>query len=671
MADPAGIPQAPNSDREAGFTVCSAEFAIFTTWLVVAAMQLFDVAFYIPLPPRIETRILQHAFETGQFLALALVSVGLRGVFRRLRTRRFIASFSAVFFAACAVGAFVLPQDVSNFSGRMAGMHGAAAMKALVVALIAASALGIAITWALGRVLAKPYLRWAGILAGGSIVATHQLVLRRDYHGVHFFLVLAGTTLVAASLTGAVFPKKIGQTIERVRRPWLERALLAVVALWSSVSLVVAPSPSVAMELVRTDGNLLAHFLLGFFHEPTPLRKADIPANMRPWFEHRKDKPAVLPTEPRAFLLNPLVILVTIDCLRADVIMSANHDKSLPTLSLLRQTGLSFTNARSAASSTVPSLSAIFSSAYYSQQYWTVHKGSIVPPEDDTPRLQEELTRAGVVTTTFIGGEGLMPEYGVLRGFSEATRVRTGRTQYTPAALLMDAALDRLSNAKADPLFLYVHFFDAHAPYDRGRQTESKYENYIGELELIDAQLGRLLRHLHLSGLWRRAMVIVTADHGEAFGEHGMLMHAATVYDELLRVPLLIWRPGLAVRTVEEPVSLVDLAPTILDLFGLPTPGRYMGQSLVPFIWGQTPKLDRPILAEARLKQALMLPDGRKVIVDNRKHTVELFDLRADPAEEYTLADDPERLSEPLSLLRQFYEVHTFRKTEYTTPYRR
>jgi arylsulfatase A-like enzyme len=161
----------------------------------------------------------------------------------------------------------------------------------------------------------------------------------------------------------------------------------------------------------------------------------------------------------------------------------------------------------------------------------------------------------------------------------------------------------------------------------------------------------------------------VMSDHGEAFGEHGMTWHGTTLYDELLRVPLMIWTHAGPPRTVADPVSLMDLGPTILDLMGVATPARFMGQSLVPYLRGERPNLTRPILAEARLQRALVTPDGMKVIYDTRSQTVEIFDLNRDPKEEknlFGIAGD-----DPLGELRTFFQVHTLRRPGYEVPYRK
>lgn len=120
---------------------------------------------------------------------------------------------------------------------------------------------------------------------------------------------------------------------------------------------------------------------------------------------------------------------------------------------------------------------------------------------------------------------------------------------------------------------------------------------------------------------------------------------------------------------VNDLVSLVDLGPTILDTFGLPTPGHFMGQSLVPYLEGREPSLTRPIIAETRLMRVLVTPDRLKLIVDTRSKRRELYDLNVDPLELHNLADDPALLAEPLAFMNKFFEVHTLDRDGYRPPF--
>nr|WP_240807848.1 sulfatase [Polyangium spumosum] len=395
---------------------------------------------------------------------------------------------------------------------------------------------------------------------------------------------------------------------------------------------------------------------------------------MAPWFVDRSAAPPVPPSGPPILPRSPAIVLVTIDGLRNDIVASGRYDDRLPHITSLRERGVYFRNARAPGAQTVYSLSSLFAGTYFSQQYWTLYAGrhrGLWPWRDESTRFPELLRARGVSTITFASTEWLVNQYGVVRGFSEDIYVRPpGNGTWVMGEPLVDAALARLAKVGDEPFFLYLHLLDAHAPYNLAGAAGTPFERHLRELMLVDRHVGRLLAALERSSFADRVAFILTSDHGEAFGEHGLFTHATSLYDELLRVPLIVQARNIAPRVVGDDVTLVDLGPTILDLFGAETPGTFLGQSLVPYLRGESPTLTRPILADSRLKRALVLRDGTKVIVNDRAHTVELYDLAADPGETTNLADDTARLSPPLSLLRRFLTTHGIRREGYEIPYR-
>jgi arylsulfatase A-like enzyme len=202
-----------------------------------------------------------------------------------------------------------------------------------------------------------------------------------------------------------------------------------------------------------------------------------------------------------------------------------------------------------------------------------------------------------------------------------------------------------------------------------GRRKGKQFDRYLSEVAVVDTQLRRVLDMLADTGLDQRTVLIITADHGEAFGEHGNKTHGTTLYEEEIRVPLMIRTPSRFAARIDQLISLLDLGPTVLDLFNQATPGHYMGQSLKPFLVGETPKLTRPVASEGRLKQAMIFPDGIKVIYDTRKRTSEVYDLTRDPGEQDDLSDDEAIASEPVARLRAFFEAHTLKRDGYEPPY--
>jgi arylsulfatase A-like enzyme len=242
-------------------------------------------------------------------------------------------------------------------------------------------------------------------------------------------------------------------------------------------------------------------------------------------------------------------------------------------------------------------------------------------------------------------------------------------TVYAQAAQVIEPLLGRLQRAGKAPLFLYTHLMEAHAPYDRGSKTGSDHARYLSEVAIADREIGRVQALLE-QRFGDRWALFVSADHGEAFGEHQTYEHSKTLYQELVHVPLLAVGPRIPHRVVDQRVGLVDLGPTLLDLFGVDTPASFEGQSLVPLLAGQDVTLTRPLLSEGRLRRALTLPDGLKVIEDPRRKVVEVYDLAADPGETRNLFDlEPARADPALATLRQFFAVHAVTTDGYQPPF--
>jgi len=272
-----------------------------------------------------------------------------------------------------------------------------------------------------------------------------------------------------------------------------------------------------------------------------------------------------------------------------------------------------------------------------------------VAASGSVPTLAVTLRDTGYATGAFIAAYPLDRRFGLARGFDvysdRMPRGSDGRlANERPARAVVDEALAWLSSARtsAKPFFLWVHLFEPHAPYgdpdrDRARPVLERYDD---EIATADREAGRLVSALG-TGL-DRTLIVAASDHGEAFGEHGEIGHSLFVYDTTLRVALVARGPGVpAGRVVADPVSLVDVAPTLLRLLGQ-LPFDADGIDLGPAIGGEALP-PRPIYAEsfAPLLEFGWSPlravrDGRwKAIAAPRP---ELYDVEADRGETRDLA---------------------------------
>lgn len=275
------------------------------------------------------------------------------------------------------------------------------------------------------------------------------------------------------------------------------------------------------------------------------------------------------------------VVLVTLDTLRADRLGAYGYAQAeTPHLDRLAGLGQRFDQAMAAAPLTLPSHATLLSGRLPQHHGLRLNGAGTLPPE--LPTLASVLGAAGFRTGAFVGAFVLDRRFGLARGFEvyddEIPRDPTrpeGLEAERPGHAVVDAATAWLAQADPRPFFLWVHLFDAHAPYEppepyRGRHLDQPYDGEVAEL---DHQVGRLLEALGRTSQAERTIVAVVADHGEGLGDHGELTHGLLLYEPTVRVPLLLQGPGLpAGRTVATPVSTADLAPTLAALAGVPFP---------------------------------------------------------------------------------------------------
>jgi arylsulfatase A-like enzyme/Tfp pilus assembly protein PilF len=349
------------------------------------------------------------------------------------------------------------------------------------------------------------------------------------------------------------------------------------------------------------------------------------------------------------------LLLVTLDTVRADHLGAYGYrDAETPALDGLAAEGVRFASASSTVPLTLPAHATILSGLL--PPHHGLHSNGVGRFPETAPHLAARLKAAGYRTGAFVGAFVLDRRFGLDRGFDryddEIDRdpdAVSGFGAERPGAVVVDRALAWLAaTGHTGPFFLWVHLYDAHAPYEPPEPYRSRHPGrpYDGEIAAVDAQVARLLEALRTQSLTQRTVVAVLADHGEALGEHGEPTHGLLLYEGTLRVPLLLRAPGvLAPATVTEPVSIADLAPTLAGLLETPLKvdsGAPGGRDLSAPLRRHTPLPPADLYAESEYARTFGWSGLTAVRRGNLKLIVaprpEVYDLGRDPGERDNLA---------------------------------
>jgi len=366
------------------------------------------------------------------------------------------------------------------------------------------------------------------------------------------------------------------------------------------------------------------------------------------------------------------LILITVDALRHDLGFAGYRRAISPHLDALASQSVVFERAYALASYTGKSLGPLLIGRYASE----THRGwlhfNLFGPEDIF--VQERLQQAGVRTLSVQGHWYFTPESGLGRGFdvldlsAAPPQRQLEGDQTVNSDKLSDAALRQLSNPDntRGRFFLWVHYLDPHAEYMRhaGFDFGSRGRDlYDSEVAFTDREIGRVLDFVAQAEFGARTAIVVTSDHGEAFGEHGMSRHGYELWEELVHVPLIVHLPGVAPQRQGVRRSAIDLAPTLLELFGLPLPSgeqRLSGTSLLADIFaspGQAPS-ERAVFIDMSAgpyneeRQALIDQDLKLVTSGGRP--LGLYDLARDPGEKADRQRDAQLLEVSMQRMLEF-----------------
>lgn len=327
----------------------------------------------------------------------------------------------------------------------------------------------------------------------------------------------------------------------------------------------------------------------------------------------------------------PHLLLVTMDTTRADCLGFENPAVKTPNLDALAARGTVFTQAYTTAPTTLPAHTSMLTGLLPSDHH--IHENArFVDP--NLPLLSEGLKSRGYRTAAFIGGFPLARQFGLARGFDHYDDHFEAGQSERDASVVTKRAMAFLQRQSNEPLFLWIHYFDPHEPYAAPEPFQSQYPDnpYLAEIAFMDHHLGQVIDAFENQAQDRPLNILLLADHGEGLGEHGERHHGNLLYQSTMRVPMIAVGKGLPAGTIEKPVSICEVYPTMMGwangnkqsgLFG-DTAGVVLGEAMKPYLqYGWQP-------------QVMAVGDGMKMIQSG--NDAEIYNPVSDPGETENLS---------------------------------
>ncbi|HSL17054.1 MAG TPA: tetratricopeptide repeat protein [Methylomirabilota bacterium] len=372
------------------------------------------------------------------------------------------------------------------------------------------------------------------------------------------------------------------------------------------------------------------------------------------------------------------VVMVTLDTTRADRLGCYGSTAGLtPFLDSLAERGVLFEKAQSVQPVTLPAHTSMMTGLYPIEH--EVRNNGMFVLGDEFETLAEVFSEHGYATGAFISAQVLVARYGLDQGFdvydddlSQSRRLGQSVVPSRRGNVTLEAAKTWLATVPQDkPVFLWLHLYDPHAPYDPPGpfRTRFPHDPYGGEIAFVDSLVADLVATLDESGRLDETVLTVLGDHGEGLGEHGEATHGFLIHQPTIHVPWILTTPATdkPIR-VSTPVSIVDLSPLLTSLVELPTPNASRSDGLLPF--GRSENSDRAIYFETMLpmyqygwSELRGVRVGRwELHAGTRK---ELFDVQADPRQLTDIADaEPLELENTSSRLAEFVDADRNLNTE-------
>ena len=357
------------------------------------------------------------------------------------------------------------------------------------------------------------------------------------------------------------------------------------------------------------------------------------------------------------------LLLITLDTMRADRLPAYGFTGVLtPALDRIAAEGAVFEEAYAAVPLTLPSHVSLFTGLYPPRH--GVRDNAGAPLSGEFTTLAEVLRERRMTTAAFVASSVLAPGRGLEQGFDLYSAGEPARCSGAPparrrAGAVVDEATSWLERHDTEPFFAWIHLYDTHRPYDLPAEYKDRYlDPYLAAIAYEDAQIARVIGHLETRGLLTSTLIVVAGDHGESLGDHGEKSHGIFLYQEALRVPFMVRGPGVSPRRVTAVARLVDVMPTVLDLFGVSTSGLD-GVTLAQAGTRSSTDPRLEVYSESMYPRRFGWAPLRSLRADRYKvidaPRAELYDLINDPGEERNvLVEHPSVAAAMLHRLRAF-----------------
>ena len=375
--------------------------------------------------------------------------------------------------------------------------------------------------------------------------------------------------------------------------------------------------------------------------------------------------------KPTPATIGPMnVVLLVVDAMRDDMPWNGYDRKIAPNLTALHGKSVSYERGYSISSFTSKSVAGLLSGQYPSSlsrttPFFTKYR------ERQNEFVAEILKAHGVRTLGAQAHMYLKTQSGLHQGFDVWQMVPGiewdyNKDPYITAPDHTKLVIDQLSKPENTngKFFAYYHYMDPHDVYNSHEESphwgKKARDRYDEEIFFTDLHIQKALDYISSQPWAKNTAIIVTGDHGEAFGEHKFYKHAFELYEVLTRVPLFVYIPGVDARHIERWRGHVDVAPTICDLMGVPIPEGLQGTSLLPELLGQDVP-QRPIITDLPADslnvrhRTLIDEDGYKLVVLGKDKKFELYNVRKDPGETTDLIDKDKARAE--AMIKRYHEL--------------